>query len=623
MPKGVEQDALARERQRFEAGVVAQRPAAWARFDPHRLSDRQPLAALAAVLEDPACVAELAACEAEERYPRQVLERLQAAGWGALLSEPAQPDSDDSHLTQAHLAALNALAARVDGALAITVGVNALALLPVWLAGTEEQRALVFERVREGALCSLLLTEIDQGSNLLGNGARAVSGRLDATGFAPGAAEGEEPTHYRLSGEKHLINGGREHDLLITLLRTRPAEPEAGLLRALGDHSVFAIDRDATCEPLRRWATHPARAADISGVRFRGTVVPASCRIGAEGSGFGLIKHTLTISRGGIASLASGAASRARDLALTYASRREVYGAPIAKLGGIAGHLLRLEALDVAVAAIALRAVSAVGAHALKASWSTAVAKLAACDLAEEAVREGARVLGARALLTELPYAGLSRDVTLYSVFDGTRHVMLDELATRLAEAAANGRVVNDPLQEARARYGAPPRRLVGLRARRTVPLPPDLVGNARALADLPGAHDLSFLPLLAERLLATVRGLVEQGAWAADQDLRFTAAAAAALFEAVLATVEVADPDRRRALGMSEPLPAADPARDAAVRRYAVCWLAARAAEQVEALAVRAGLTSDASLAAAARQGAIEAPAAYRQALEAAATGD
>lgn len=606
---------LARERARFEPDGEPLELSSWERLEPAHLALAPPIERLRRALDDRDMREELARCEAEERYPRAAVERLRRAGWLDLVSETPTvgcPAGGASRLTATHLSLLNALTARRDGTLGITIGVQSLALLPVWLGGTPAQQAWVFERMRQGASTSLLLTELPSSSDLLSNEARAEPGRLVEGAFVPG---GEDPTHYRVRGAKHLINGGREHELLITLLRTRDGDRGASLLRALSDHSLLVIDRDATCVPLHRWATHPMRAADISGVAFEGTLVPVERRLGVEGAGFGLIKHTLTISRGGIASLAAGTAARARDLALGYARRRELYGAPLARLGAIAGHLLRLEALELVVSCVALRAVSAINAYALRASWSTAVAKLVACDLAEEAVREGGRVLSARALVEELPYARLLRDVTLYPVFDGTRHVMLDELANRLAGLVARP-TQEDPLAEARARYAAPARRLVGISARRVSPWVPDLAAAARALATLPGERDLSFLAPIGERLFASVRALIAAGEWDADQDLRFSAAAAAGALCALLGTVELADPDRRAALDLPPALPADDPARAALVARFALGWLGARTAEQVEALAARAGLPPDASAAAQARRGEGGLLAAYREAL-------
>src|SRR6185503_2257377 len=106
----------------------------------------------------------------------------------------------------------------------------------------------------------------------------------------------------------------------------------------------------------------------------------------------------------------------------------------------------------------------------LGAAHYTAVAKLACCRLAEEAVDEGRRVLGARALLAAHPYSQLVRDILLYGIFDGTSHLMLEQIQWRLAQESARPERDADTLSMLREIYGAPP-----------APLPAILRQRARA----------------------------------------------------------------------------------------------------------------------------------------------
>lgn len=537
------------------------------------------LDAIAAELERPETRAELAACDVEERYPEKVRARLHALGLGALLS-------DEPRLTAWHLDALCAIAAHANGSLAITLGVNCLALLPCWIAASNEQRARLDARLREGAFLGLLLTELDHGSNLLANRARAIPGTLADEGGFVAIDDPARATHFRLEGEKQLINGGQRHQLLVTLLRTR--EPESGgpAASALGAFSLFAIDRERDSNgivALDRWRTLPTPAADISGVRFDGAVIPRDTLLGDAGTGFSLIQQTLSISRGSISALASGAATAAHELACAFAEERNIYGAPIATLGAIAAHLDRMRALDLAIAALSVKQAAMVNALGLGAAHYTALAKLACCRLAEEAVDEGRRVLGARALLAGLPYTQRVRDVLLYGVFDGTSHVMLDQIQWRLTQEAARAAEAEDTLAGLRAVYAAPPAPLPLILRKRArahrMPIP----SHARALAALPGLP-LAPLPQVASALLETVRALREKGAWERDQALRFEAAEIYALFEVVLAVAELADPSRRTALGLA---PLDDQHGIESIARTAIGWLGARAASRLRTLAL------------------------------------
>lgn len=454
-------------------------------------------------------------------YPDEVLAALRRLGIARLFTDEAEVF---------HLCGLNALTAAVDGSLAITLGVNALALLPVHLGAAPELRQRVFAKIDGGAFAAMLLTELDHGSNLLRNEASA----------APHPAGG-----FRLSGEKHLINGATRHDVLVALMRTA-----RGGAVAFGDFSVFCVDRDDTVEALPRWSTLPARAADIAGVRFHDTQVPASNVVGKLGDGFSLVQRTLTLSRGGISGLASGCASGALELARAYAHTRDVYGAPIVNLDAIADHLVAHVELDLVTAAMAVKAALVANALGIGAAIYTAAAKFACCALAEEAVEQGRRVVSSRALLADQPYEKFVRDVTLYGVFDGTSHLMLTDLSLRLPTIVKAREDVEPTLPRLAALFAAPPRPLHALGDARAPVRHLDLAAHAAALDAIDGGVPFTAFAALADALCGLGRGLRGHPAWS-DQGVRFALAEALAWLECAFALVELADPPRRAALGL------------------------------------------------------------------------
>lgn len=499
--------------------LAAQLPT-WIRLCPVDVLAHPVLGAAAELLAAPETASALHAGQLAGAYPADTVAALQRLGLARLFTREADVF---------HLCGLNALAARCDGSLAITLGVNALALLPVYLDAAPALRERVFARFEGGALAAMLLTELANGSNLLRNEA-------SATPFEGG---------FRLAGEKHLINGGTRHDLLLALMRTGRG---GGV--AFGDFTLLLVERDASVEALPRWSTLPARAADIAGVRFHGTVVGEDAVIGKVGDGFGVVQRLLSLSRGGISALASGCASGAAAHALHHARTRDVYGAPIVRLDAIADHLARLAELDLIVACTAIKASMAANLLGPGAAIHTAVAKLVSCALAEEAVDHGRRVLGSRALLADQPYERFVRDVLLYGVFDGTSHVMLNELSLRLPQIAAGGRASDEaPLERARRIFAAPPRPLSALGEQRAPVRHVDLAAYVRALAELEGEVSLAPLCALTDALLSTTRTLRARNLWS-DQGLRFAVTEAFAWLEAAIATVELCDAPRRAALG-------------------------------------------------------------------------
>jgi alkylation response protein AidB-like acyl-CoA dehydrogenase len=581
-------DILEAERRRFDAAVEGE--PAWFRFCPNDVGRDEILRPIGAYLRKPETLRRLEACEMAEAYPSEIVEDLKSLGLSALFCDLGPPDPK---ATAYHLSALNVLTARTTASLAITVGVNCLALLAAYRGASPGQLEQILGHVRQGAFSALALTELEQGSDLASTQSVAESGFLSADGVFIPQADAVAPTHYRLKAHRHLINGGTHHRLLFILLRTsQRGDVISGETRKWTSHSLFWLLREAVPQRVRRWTTLPARAADISEVVLNDAVIEEGQRIGTVGGGFGLIQETLAMSRGGVASLAAGTLSRARDLTVKYARNRHLYGRSIGRLGGIAAHLARLDALDRVATAASLRATAWVNACGSGAAPYTAVAKFMSCRLAEEGVTEGRHVLGARALLRDLPYERLIRDVGLFGVFDGTSHLMLDELQVILSLETrrwlTSSGTQPDTVVEARSVYDRPPRSLVeaarAVREHRPVPL----AIHARNLGALPGAVPLQSVSLLAEALFSLCDAAKRRGKWSEDQSLRFVLAEVYAMVEALIALVELFDPDRRTALITRGPLAYAS---DAPGYHHALGWLGSRACALLLEGAAGAGL--------------------------------
>lgn len=524
-----------------EMARLAVRPdeGAWFRYSPWRLS-AFPISTLADVLDDPEVAESLQCDERDGRYPEVALKALHSAGLGSLLVDGASGPATASY---PQVTALISMLAQRSGSLGITVGVNVLALLPIYLAADIDLSAQVFADVRAGKFLSLLLTELSSGSDLL-------SGQLVAL---PALYEHNGLMHYRINGAKDLINGGTHHHLLVTLARTRGsrASSRRSPMEEMGDFTLFAVPRSEATVAADRWRTLPAPAADIAGVSFFDAVVGTDRIIGREGEGFPIIRRTLTCSRGGIPALSSGTLSRARQLATAYARDRSLYGKPIAALAPIAEHLLALEALDRLVAAISIHAVAAVNMFGPGAATATAAAKSAGCALAEEGVREGARILGARALIADLPYAQLSRDILLYSVFDGTSHVVEEELAMHVEREARRrvrmrsaGHSLASLIDLYRQPLNAMATHLGSAQDSWTLSLPETIL----ELSGLPGVR-LDIVAACAADTLRIVTSLQSHGLWRGGTH-RHRIAKTYALLECLAASAILIDPVRRSQIG-------------------------------------------------------------------------
>jgi alkylation response protein AidB-like acyl-CoA dehydrogenase len=442
--------------------------------------------------------------------------------------------------------------------------------LPAYFAASDDQLARLRERIEGGATAAMLLSEWDSGSNLTAIRTRATT------------SDGG----YLVDGEKQLINAVRRADILVTLVRT--SEP-GGALGAASGLTLLWIDRDGSVEDTARWGTSAVPAADIGGLRFRDTRVAAANRLGGEGEGFGLVQKALSLSRGGVGAFATGTSNRALGIALAHGRERVLYGVPIMKLEAVAEHLVRMAAFDLATTTLALKTCAAVNAYGPRAAHLTAIAKLACSDLAERAVAEGRAVMGARSLLTALPFQQVARDVVLYGIFDGTRHLMLDQIQWRLKQVAARGDE-GEPDTGA-AMYRAPIEDMVRLTRRRGRPwLPAPSKVAARLAGD--GAFDIGPL-IAASAALEQVARSIPPAAWQ-SQRTSFALGECLAELEAALAVAELADPTRRAGLGARAVEGAEGPLPLAVLAEHAVAMLICRSLDRLRRIVTTCNVAVD-----------------------------
>lgn len=593
----------------------------WRWLSPWPIFDTEPLNAMAYLLDNPETQRTLASMEFDRQYPHTVRHSLHALGFSRFLVDPAicsrtngnqqLSSQDETVATFPHMAALCMISTAASASLGITVGVNLLGLLPFYLSADAEQLAWIAERVERGAFASLLLTELPHGSNLLANETTAEPGTLDAGGqFIPCQATGvaeraEQATHYRINGRKDLINGGSQHELLVIFARTRQIaerqnQHEARQANPFVDRhnfSLIVVERDGSSAiqagAPERWHTLPAPAADISSVCFRNLIIPVEQRIRGEGQGFDLVQTTLPLTRGGVSSFAVGTSSRAVQLATNYVQQRQMYGQPILQLGAIADHLLHLRALELLVAAMSVKAIAALNCLGMGAAHYASVAKYACCLLAEELVTEGRYIFGGRALLVDHPYHRLIGDVLLFGTFDGTSHLVLDQIQWRLAQVASmTGQDGWQCLQEMRRVYTTTPQPLsqvTRLKAK-TLLIHPTLYLHALSQK----TSWLSPVPLIqiSETLMALVRHCRTTGEWGQDQGLCFELGRLFSWLETLIALIEMADPGARQALGIENQLPSSLLLKPLVTYTYG--WFGARLSTELRRLVHRAAWRGD-----------------------------
>lgn len=329
---------------------------------------------------------------------REIVKRLGRDGW--LEHSAPDPRAGDAKLDVRTLALIRETLARHEGLADFAFAMQGLGAGPISFFGTTEQRWTWLSRTRRGdAISAFALTEPASGSDV----ARiTTSARRDGN-------------DYVLDGEKTWISNGGIADLYVVFARTGEAPGARGL-------SAFIVPADTKglhiAERLEVIAPHP-----LARLRFDGCRVPASAMLGAPGEGFKIAMATLDVFRASVGAAALGFARRALDEALKRSANRQLFGAPLAELQMVQGHLADM-ALDVDAAALLVyRAAWTKDQGAARVTREAAMAKLYATESAQRVIDAAVQLHGGDGVRSGAPVEKLYREIRALRIYEGASDV--------------------------------------------------------------------------------------------------------------------------------------------------------------------------------------------------------
>ncbi|PRX06734.1 UNVERIFIED_ORG: alkylation response protein AidB-like acyl-CoA dehydrogenase [Actinomadura viridilutea] len=350
--------------------------------------------------------------EAEERdeLPPGAVEAVRAWGFPAYLV----PRHLGGRLTSLEeLFLVTRAVSRRSVTVAVMYGSGLLAVNPVWLWGDPRQQKTVAEGVLRGDLACFGVSEADHGSDVTACEARAEA---DGDGLV-------------LTGVKWPVGNATRGRFVTAYAKTAPR-----------DFSLLLVDKEeldpASWSALPPVRTVGLRGHDLSGVEFAGARLPAGCVIGRPGAGLVQTLKTLQITRTAIAALSLGTMDAVVRIGMDYARRRTLYGAEIYRIPVIRDLLLKSH-LDLLIAeCTALPVARALTVAPERLSLWSSIVKYFVPVQGEEVVAAIGTVLAARGYLREGVAHGafqkLQRDHAIASVFEGTTHVNLANVAAQL-----------------------------------------------------------------------------------------------------------------------------------------------------------------------------------------------
>lgn len=295
------------------------------------------------------------------------------------------------------------------------LGANGLGWLPILVAGNEEQKSEYGGRLVKGELCAYCVTEPEAGSDVAG---------INTTALLDG-------DHYVLNGSKTFITGATNADFYTVLAYTAPETRQDRRAR-YGGMTFFIVDRAwdgvSVDKPFDKMGQH---ASDTAPVNFDNVRVPATHRLGEEGSGFMTAMRVFDYSRPSVAAGAVGVAARALHESIQYAKERTSMGKPIWQHQAV-GYMIADMAMNVEAARnMVWKAACAIDAGERNTTIA-AFAKGFAADMAMKVTTDAVQVFGGYGYMAEYPVEKLMRDVKIYQIYEGTSQIQRNIIVREL-----------------------------------------------------------------------------------------------------------------------------------------------------------------------------------------------
>ena len=285
---------------------------------------------------------------------------------------------------------------------ATTLLANSLALTPILLAGTDEQKKRFLtpmcEKLTFAAFC---LTEPEAGSDVSAVSTTAVR-------------DGDE---YVINGAKQFITNGGVADLLTVFASTDRSKGARGLSAI-----VVRKDEASGVSVGKELDKMGHRASNTAEVIFEDVRVPADNLLGKEGDGFKIAMKTFDTTRAVVAAVSVGVARCAYEHAVKYTKERVQFGAPLAALQTIQFGLADI-AMKISAARLLTWHAAWLADQGARQSKEAAFAKAFAADTCMDITTQVVQMFGGYGYSREYPVEKLMRDAKLLQIYEGTSQV--------------------------------------------------------------------------------------------------------------------------------------------------------------------------------------------------------
>jgi len=340
-----------------------------------------------------------AACDRESRFPKDVFEEGHKIGLvnPTIPAEYGGPGLSDLEATLIH----EELAYGCTG-IQTSFTANTLALTPIKLAGTQEQKKKYLGWLAsEPIIAAYATSEPSMGSDVAGMQCRATK---DGAG------------NYVLSGTKQWITNATLASLYVIFATEDPALKHKGI-------GAFIVERSQDgVRPGRHEDKLGQRASDTAPVVLEDVRVPASQVLAVPGQGFKLAMETFNQTRPDIGAGAVGLMRRCLDECVAYARERKAFGAPIAQHQLVQAMIAEMQ-IRIEAASLLVRKAAWGLDHGIRDPLISSCAKAYGADAAMQTAIDAVQVFGGYGYVKDYPVEKLMRDAKIFQIYEGTAQV--------------------------------------------------------------------------------------------------------------------------------------------------------------------------------------------------------
>lgn len=297
---------------------------------------------------------------------------------------------------------------RGDLSVATSYAASGLGLIPILVAGNEEQKKKYLPQLASGEkLAAFGLTEAEAGSD---------AGSIRTTALKDG-------DFYILNGTKQWITNGGEADIYTIFAMTNPEKGVRGASAIIVEKGTSGFEFGKKEDKLG------IRASATRELIFTDCRVPKENILGSEGMGFIIAMRTFDQSRPAVGAQAVGVAQAALEEALNYSKVRKQFGTPISSFQAIQ-HMLADMATNIEAArALVYHAAKVIDSGEKNVTRLSSMSKIFASDMAMKVTNDAIQIFGGYGFMKEYPVEKMMRDAKITQIYEGTNQILRNVVA--------------------------------------------------------------------------------------------------------------------------------------------------------------------------------------------------